>query len=214
MNLWTLVGLLLGVGSILLTAWALQYARAADRRAEVRELAAAQEVNALGAEVALIGRALGIKEAPPAQAGEGASSPATDERRWALAIADINNDGRDELLIASPWGPHSSMLHMYGQKDEFTESFGKLAEISSGTPAGFTVGDLDGDGRTEVATVQPVDPHPYATGIREEVLYRWDGHLFAAAGREALARPGESSADDLARPLRWHRGHELLTVLG
>jgi hypothetical protein len=192
----------------------LQYARAADRRIEAREAASSEQAMATGAGVALIGRALGISTAPSAQTGDDTSSLATEERRWALAVTDINNDGRDELLIASPWGPHSSMLHVYGQSDDFPESFGKLAEISSGTPAGFTVGDLDGDGRTEVATIQPVEPHPYATGIREEVLYRWDGRAFAVAGDYALARPGEPGFDDPHRPPVWHSGTELLTVLG
>lgn len=127
-------------------------------------------------------------------------------------MADINNDGRDELLVASPWGPHSSMLHVYGQRDDWPDSFGKLAEVSSGTPAGFTVGDLDEDGRAEVATVQPAAEHAYATGVRDEVLYRWDGSDFAQVASVPLPRPGQPGFDDPDRHGRWHDGHAVLTV--
>lgn len=104
------------------------------------------------------------------------------------------------------------MLHVFGQRNEWPDSFGKLTEFSSGTPAGFTVGDLDGDGQIEIATVQPHNDHPYASGIRDEVLYRWNGDEFVEIASEPLTRPGQPGFDDPNRVPRWHHGHAVLVV--
>lgn len=208
MDTWTVIGLVLTALGVGLTIWALAYSRAADRRAERREIRSGEQTSAIGHQVTDIARALGIEGAP----AEGVALDASTERRWALGVADINNDGRDELLVASPWGPHSSMLHIFGQRNDWPDSFGKLAEFSSGTPAGFTIGDLDGDGRIELATVQPDNDHSYASGIRDEVLYRWDGEEFAEIDSEPLPRPGHPGFGDDHRPPRWHHGHAVLIV--
>ena len=211
----TLVGLVLsGVGLVLtalgvvLSVRGVRHARAADERAEQRNRSSSARTDAIGQQVTDIARALGIPNVPRA----GAALDANEARRWAMGVADVKNDGREELLVASPWGPHSSMLHVFGQRDEWPDSFGKLAEISSGTPAGFTVGDLDGDGNIEIATVQPHGDEPYAAGIRDEILYRWNGRQFAEIAAEPLPRPGEQGFDDPERPSRWHSGHAVLTV--
>lgn len=211
----TLIGLVLGGAGLLLAAvgvalsiWGVAHARAADRRAEDRDERAGQRTNAIGHQVTDIARALGLPNVPK----EGVALDAAEARRWALGVADVNNDGRDELLVASPWGPHSSMLHVFGQRNEWPDSFGKLAELGSGTPAGFTIGDLDGDGRIELATIQPHGDEPYATGIRDEVLYRWDGDAFAEVATEPQPRPGEPGFDDPDRHSRWHSAHTVLCV--
>lgn len=77
------------------------------------------------------------------------------------------------------------------QRDEWPDSFGKLAALGSGTPAGFSIGDLDGDGRIEVATIQPHGNDPYVAGTRDEVLYRWEGEAFVEVATEPQPRPGE-----------------------
>jgi hypothetical protein len=203
-----LIGLVLTAIGVALTIWALGYARAADRRAEQRDVRSGEQASAIGRRVTDIARALGIEGAP----AEGVALDASVERRWALGVADINNDGHEELLVASPWGPHSSMLHVFGQRNEWPDSFGKLAELSSGTPSGFTIGDLDGDGQVEVATVQPHDDQPYASGVRDEVLYRWNGEEFVDVDSEPLPRPGHAGFDDPDRHARWHHGLAALVV--
>lgn len=201
-------GLLLTAGGVALSIWAIGHARAADRRAEDRDERAGQRTNVVGQQVMDIARALGLRSVPE----EGVALGATEARRWALGVADVNNDGRDELLVASPWGLHSSMLHVFWQRNAWPDSFGKLAELGSGTPAGFSIGDLDGDGRIELATIQPHGDEPYATGSREEVLYRWDGDTFAEVAIEPQPRPGEPGFDDPERPSRWHFGQTVLSV--
>lgn len=202
------VGLVLTAIGVLLSIRGIRHAKAADERAQQHDRRAHERANAIGRQVADIAIALGIRNVT---AG-GGQLDAAEARRWAMAVADVDNDGRDELLVASPWGPHSSMLHVFGQRDEWPESFAKLTEISSGTPAGFTVGDLDEDGKIEIATVQPHGDEPYAAGIRDEVLYRWNGQRFAEIATEPLPRPGEPGFDDPERPSRWHSGHAVLTV--
>ncbi|MDA0183646.1 VCBS repeat-containing protein [Solirubrobacter phytolaccae] len=211
----TLIGLavgVLGLGltafGVLLSVWALKHSRTSDQNAAERDSRAIRKAEELGVKVADIARALGISTT----AGADAAIDGNEARRWAIAVADVNNDGRDELLVASPWGPHSSMLHVFGQRDEWPDSFSKLAEIGSGTPMGFTVGDLDADGRVEIATVQPHADEPYASGIRDEVLYRWDGAQFAEVATQPLPRPGKPGFDDPARRLRWHAGQTILNV--
>lgn len=192
---------------VLLSIRGVRHAKAADERAEQRDQRSSERTDEIVRQVTDIARVLGIPNVPV-----GGALDATEARRWALDIADVNNDGRDELLVASPWGPHSSMLHVFGQRDEWPDSFGKVTEISSGTPAGFTVGDLDGDGNTEIATVQPHGDEPYAAGIRDEFLYRWDGQDFAEIAADPLPRPGDPGFDDPDHPRRWHAGHGVLAV--
>ena len=111
----------------------------------------------------------------------------------------MNNDGENELLIQHSYGAHSAVLSVYGWKRRYLE-FGKLAEIMTGPPSSFTVGDLDGDGRVEVATVD-VDWESglsYAEGARKEVLYRWEGDGFVQVAERPLPR------DQGDWELRWH----------
>lgn len=110
MDVATILGLIFGAVGVALTIWGIRHARAADRRAHDRDELAGERTGALGRQVADIARALGLPNVPE----EGIALDATEARRWALGVADINNDGRDELLVASPWGPHSSMLHVFG----------------------------------------------------------------------------------------------------
>ena len=84
---------------------------------------------------------------------------------------------------------------------------GVKAARGSGTPSGFTVGDLDGDGRVEVATVQPEGDHPYASGIHAEMLYRWNMDHFDEVGHRVLRRSDEPDGE-----MRWHTGWAILSV--
>lgn len=135
--------------------------------------------------------------------------PATgDAERVDLAVvgyADVNNDGRVELLVQHASGVHSTSLMILGWDDQ--HQFGELTTLGTGTPAGFTVGDLDGDGVIEVATVdvdwdretEPGRTASYAEGARTELLYRWRAGGFQEVARRSLPLPLEPQND-----VRWH----------
>jgi len=74
-------------------------------------------------------------------------------------LADLDGDGRDEILVVQADALRGAALVVYGLRD------GALAELARGPHAGSTfrwlnpvgVADFDGDGRTDVASV--TTPH-------------------------------------------------------
>jgi hypothetical protein len=100
--------------------------------------------------------------------------------------ADINNDGDTELVVQHPYGAHSSALTVYGWIDKYSH-FGQLAELVTAPMNPFTVADVDGDGRLEVATVDADwERGAYVEGHRKEVLYRWDRDGFVQIDEQLL----------------------------
>ena len=122
----------------------------------------------------------------------------------AVAYAEIFNDGETLLLVQHWTGAHATLLRVFGWRDF---DFRELAQVGTGTPEGFTVGDLDGDGRVEVATVEADwertdatgHTYSYAAGARRELLYRWNGEKFEMVGARRLPLPNEGP-----RNLLWH----------
>jgi hypothetical protein len=96
--------------------------------------------------------------------------------------ADLDGDGQKELLIQYIAGAHGSALQLYGMQDF---EFKLLGELSTDTPAGFEVADLDSDGRLKLRTYQA----DYSTGLgyafapRLEIWYRWNGSCFGEVMR-------------------------------
>jgi hypothetical protein len=198
------IGFVVGVVGLMLALFAEVKRREAERRARIREAGENEQADAMMRELQQVLAAVGVPASvEPPEGGLAVS----EDRPFAVGIADINNDGRDEVVVASPYGPHSSMLRAFGFTDELRNDFSQLLELGSGTPSGFTVGDLDGDGRVEVATVQPEGDHPYASGIRAEVLYRWSTDHFDEVGHCLLACGDESDGE-----MRWHTGWAVLSV--
>jgi hypothetical protein len=66
----------------------------------------------------------------------------------AATFADLNGDGRADLVVASEWGPVRVLLNHNGRLEDATQSLG-LAGITSRWN-GVTVGDFDGDGRLDL----------------------------------------------------------------
>src|SRR5829696_2812509 len=66
----------------------------------------------------------------------------------AVDAADVDHDGHPELLIQHWAGNRATVLRVMGW--DANHEFQDLASLTTGTPAGFTVGDLDGDGRIEI----------------------------------------------------------------
>ena len=113
-----------------------------------------------------------------------------------VSLADLNGDGRDELLVQFPAGAHGSGLQVFGFRGL---EFGLLAELGVGTPVGFRVQDYDNDGRLEVVTKETdwtVDLQ-YAYAPRERLYYR-----LRPEGFQEVARIKDYSADDLREAKR------------
>jgi hypothetical protein len=205
-----ILGFGVGVVGLLLALWAEVKRRDSERRSAERSQ---EQVDQLSSQEEYLKRLLDFFGVETRPTNRGEPLGASEQRSYAIGIADVNNDGRDELLVATPYGPHSSLLQVFGQVGEWPESFGKLIELGSGTPAGFTVGDLDGDGATEIATIEPDLGAAYALGHRIEKLYRWNDGEFIEVGSRAVPAPGEPGGfGDPASEMRWNDGWSTLTV--
>ena len=105
-------------------------------------------------------------------------------QNWPMGVqyADVDGDAKSELLVQYPAGAHGSQLKVFAwRQGEFSE----IGAFAVGTPAGFDIGDFDGDGRTEIKA-EEVDwnaGQPYVTAPRIELLYRWNGSLFEEVSR-------------------------------
>jgi len=108
--------------------------------------------------------------------------------RWCGAIdyVDVNEDGREELLVQYPTGAHGSALRILVWRNN---KFEELASLRVGTPVGFEFGDFDGDGRVEIRT-QETDWSvnlPYVRAPQSVLLFRWNGTEFAEVSKKSSA---------------------------
>lgn len=97
--------------------------------------------------------------------------------------ADLNGDGKDELLVSFLSGPHNTALQVFGMKSHW--EFGLLDELYSSTPTEFELEDIDGDGIPEISTVEVAqEPDlPYVMGLRDRVSYKLTSDGFAEVRR-------------------------------
>lgn len=113
-----------------------------------------------------------------------------------VGYVDVTNDGDPELLVLHPAGVHASLLKVFGTQDVYS-GFELLDELHSGVAGGFEVVDFDGDGLSEIATVNAdFDRGPdrsYANAILVENLHRWNGFGFEHVGEGEVYDP-ESGA--------------------
>lgn len=95
---------------------------------------------------------------------------------------DLDDDGRKELVVQYPIGLHNTALQVFGFRDY---EFKLLGEMSTDTPAGFTIEDTNNDGRVEIITHEvSIDADlPYAMGFRDEVWYRFENNNFIEVKR-------------------------------
>jgi hypothetical protein len=117
-----------------------------------------------------------------------------------MKYADLNGDGKDEMLVTYMSGPHSTSLQVYGKKNDW--EFGLLGEILGQTPTDFDLEDVDQDGILEVSVVEVAKRPdlPYVMGLRDKVSYKLQGEGFVE-----VRRIKEYSTDDLKAALSdWH----------
>lgn len=95
---------------------------------------------------------------------------------------DIDKDGRKELVVQYPIGAHGTALQIFGFRDY---EFRLIGETSTDTPAGFTIEDIDNDGKVEIITHEvSIDADlPYVMGFRDEVWYRFENDNFVEVKR-------------------------------
>ena len=71
-----------------------------------------------------------------------------------IAVADVNADGRPDLVIASVDDPTVSVLLNTTATDAATPTFTPHADFSTGLPIGLlAIADLNGDGKPDIVTV-------------------------------------------------------------
>lgn len=113
--------------------------------------------------------------------------------------ADINNDGRPELIIQHPAGVHGMAFLVFGWRGF---DFGEVATTSWGTPTSVKIKDFDGDGQLEIGILVSdwEAGRPYINAPSIEVHYRLEGNDFVEVGRGTYwDRLAESEPPDSIR---------------
>lgn len=135
--------------------------------------------------------------APALRTDEIESDMVPDDFVAYVGYVDVTNDGDPELLVLHPAGAHASLLKVFGTQDVYN-GFELLDELHSGVAGGFDVGDFDGDGRSEIATVNAdFDRGPgrsYANAILVENFHRWNGFGFEHVGEGEVYDPESGEA--------------------
>ena len=132
--------------------------------------------------------------------GQDAAGEHPSESSLNTQYADLNGDGKPELLVSFLSGPHNTALQVFGMKSHW--EFGLLGEIYASTPTEFDLEDVDGDGTMEVSIIEIAKGPdlPYVMGLRDRVSYK-----LTKDGFVEVKRVKGYSIDDLQRVLSsWH----------
>lgn len=170
-NVLTVIAILLAIG---IAIW--QYWDAEKARAELESLLRSLPNQVLTSVQDYVNRI---------QRADGAVSEiSSSDFQMTAKYADLDGDGKDELLIQVPFGPHNSQLRVFGFRDW---DFKLIAELEVMAPSDYEVRDVDDDGRLEVVTVDQANTEfPYVCGFRDEVVYRLDKDTFIEIERRPL----------------------------
>jgi hypothetical protein len=131
---------------------------------------------------------------------EGEGKTTSTDSSLNIQHADLNGDGKPELLVSFLSGPHNTALQVFGMKSHW--EFGLLGEIYGSTPTDFDLEDVNDDGVLEVSVVEisKTPDLPYVMGLRDRVSYKLTGEGFVEVKRVKCY-----SAEDLREALAsWH----------
>ncbi|WP_166213165.1 hypothetical protein [Cognatiluteimonas telluris] len=108
---------------------------------------------------------------------------------------DIDNDGRDELIVQFPAGAHGSAIQIYGFNGN---QIHLRAETWSGTPCGFEIDTSDPTHSPLLRSVEISDASelPYVYGLRDVVWHRLENGELIEYKRQ---HPPQDEIDDRLR---------------
>jgi uncharacterized repeat protein (TIGR01451 family) len=115
--------------------------------------------------------------AVPARAASEFFWPATTRtfssgtRPEAVAIADVNGDGRNDVVVTTA-GSTNHSLRLYLQTPSGELATAPVIHSVISNPLSLDVGDLDGDGRTDVIVGSSPVPDPYNGGHPRLTIFR------------------------------------------
>jgi hypothetical protein len=100
-----------------------------------------------------------------------------------VSFADVDNDGKQELLVQYLAGAHGNSLQILGWRNH---EYVQIAHIAVSVPVPFEFGDFDADGKVEIMGKENdwSTGLPYSLTPRYSFRLRWDGAEFAEVWRK------------------------------
>lgn len=108
---------------------------------------------------------------------------------YSVSKLDIDQDGEEELIIQSGYGPYSCKLEIYKFSQVYEEPTLSLIDSTIvSTMAGYVFNDIDGDGKIEIITEDNSKKadKPYVMGLRDQVVFRFENNKLKEISRVEL----------------------------
>jgi hypothetical protein len=104
----------------------------------------------------------------------------------AIGYAEVTGDNNRQVLLMYGTGAHATALKVFGRVGGPSGEVTQLAQLATGTGAAFQVGDFNGDGYVEIATLRyheaALKNRPLVDAPLQPVYYRFDGGTFVEVG--------------------------------